>query len=128
MNKGEHLLTILGEEASELAVQVSKTNRFGMDEQRDLPTSNRERLINEFNDVLAMAEMLNEEFGIGLYRDEDRIKAKIAAFDWLNVNLGSVDARPNALGVTMSNLKTGSDFFGVDLLDCINQAMEAESE
>jgi len=64
MNREEHLLTILGEECAELIQEASKAKRFGIDEQRDLSTSNRERMQKEFNDVLAMIEMLND-----FYRD-----------------------------------------------------------
>jgi len=60
MNREEHLLTILGEECAELHQEASKALRFGIDEQRDLPTSNCERMQKEFNDVLALIEMLND--------------------------------------------------------------------
>ncbi len=61
MNRQEHLLTILGEECSELHQEISKALRFGINEQRDLPTSNLERMQKEFNDLLAMIEMVNKE-------------------------------------------------------------------
>jgi len=61
MNRQEHLLTILGEECSELHQEICKALRFGINEQRDLPTSNLERMQKEFNDLLAMVEMVNDE-------------------------------------------------------------------
>ncbi len=97
MNRQEHLLTILGEELSELSIECSKLHqqickalRFGIYEQRDLPTSNSQRIFKEFNDLMAMVEMVNEsavktsfaaagvtlgERGI-MYKNEDFIKMK----------------------------------------------------
>lgn len=77
MNRLEHLLTILGEEGSELTQETAKAMRFGIHEQRDLPTSNRDRMQKEYNDILAMADMLNDEDPtIDLHRDPKLIKAK----------------------------------------------------
>lgn len=61
MNRLEHLLTIFAEECNEVAQETSKALRFGIDEQRDLPTSNRERISYEFSQLLAMRGMLFEE-------------------------------------------------------------------
>ena len=78
MNRLEHLLTILGEEGAELAQTASKANRFGVFEQRDLPTSNAERMQIELNDVIAMVRMLNIEIPeLNLHFDEQMIQAKI---------------------------------------------------
>lgn len=61
MNTTEHLLTCAGEEATEIAQDVCKSLRFGLDDRNVLnpagPT-NRERLINELNDLEAVVEML----------------------------------------------------------------------
>lgn len=81
MNRLEHLLTILGEECSELHQEACKALRFGVDEQRDLPTSNLERMQKEYNDLLAMIEMINDEiFNVDramlLHRDIHLINAK----------------------------------------------------
>lgn len=76
MNIEEHLLTIMAEECGEVAGQISKALRFGMDEQRDLPTSNRERINGEWNDVLAMVELLKENKIIDLQPDPKLIEAK----------------------------------------------------
>jgi hypothetical protein len=63
MNRQEHLLTILGEECSELHQEICKALRFGVNEQRDLSTSNSERMFKEFNDLIAMVDMVNESLG-----------------------------------------------------------------
>jgi len=90
VNRQEHLLTILGEECSELHQEICKALRFGIYEQRDLSTSNSQRIFKEFNDLMAMVEMVNEsavstsfesasvtlgERGL-MYRNEEFIKAK----------------------------------------------------
>ena len=75
MDRQEHLLVILMEECAEVAKQSAKALRFGIDEQRDLPTSNRERLHQEWNDILGVVSMLEDE-GIHLYPDRDLINAK----------------------------------------------------
>ncbi len=69
------LLVILMEECNELAQQASKAIRFGIDQQRDLPTSNRQRLIAEWNDLIAVVEMLERE-GIDLQPDPAAILSK----------------------------------------------------
>jgi hypothetical protein len=75
MNRQEHLLVILAEECNEVAQQAAKALRFGIDEQRDLPTSNRERLLHEYNDLMAVVEMLQDE-GIYLRAQGTLIEAK----------------------------------------------------
>lgn len=72
MNTIEHLLTILGEEGAEIAKDCSKSNRFGLDdiythiapdgsqEVRNEMGTNRQRLINELNDLLGTAQILVE--------------------------------------------------------------------
>lgn len=62
MNRQEHLLTILGEECSELHQAVSKTLRFGIDSTYDNGVSNLEQMQKEFNDLLGMIEMLNDYY------------------------------------------------------------------
>lgn len=73
MNTIEHLLTILGEEGAEIAKDCSKSNRFGLDdtythiapdgsqEVRNEMGTNRERLINELNDLLGVVGLLVEQ-------------------------------------------------------------------
>lgn len=69
MNRGEHLLTILVEECAEVSQAATKAMRFGMHEQRDLPTSNYDRLKAELNDIYALVEMIQCEFDIDLESD-----------------------------------------------------------
>lgn len=61
MDRNEHLICILGEEASEIIKDCSKSLRFGLDDSDVLDPSgptNRERLINELNDLAGSVEML----------------------------------------------------------------------
>lgn len=61
MNRLEHLLTILGEECSELHQELSRALRFGVYEQQlGNPLDNSQRIFREFNDLMAMVEMVNE--------------------------------------------------------------------
>jgi len=77
MNRLEHLMCIFREECSEVSQEVSKAMRFGLFEQRDLPTSNAERINKEFNDLLAMVEMLKDESPpLRLGRNQEMIDAK----------------------------------------------------
>jgi CMP-2-keto-3-deoxyoctulosonic acid synthetase len=77
MNRIEHLLVIFAEECSEVAQETSKALRFGVNEQRDLPTSNLERIEKEFSQLLAMREMLMTE-GVYIHLDEEVMKKKKA--------------------------------------------------
>jgi hypothetical protein len=82
MNRIEHLLVIFAEECSEVAQETSKALRFGVNEQRDLPTSNLERIEKEFSQLLAMREMLFTE-GIIINVDievMDRKKSKVEEY------------------------------------------------
>ena len=89
MDKQEHLLTILGEECSELHQDICKALRFGMnDKGPDNKLDNTQLMFKEFNDILAMADMINEyvtsmpwsgvtytDKGI-LYRDDKMVQKK----------------------------------------------------
>lgn len=84
MTEDQNALLVFAEELAEVAVellklqnQVSKAIRFGIDEQRDLPTSNRERITAEWNDLLGAVEVLAKR-GIDLKPDIDAIAAKVA--------------------------------------------------
>lgn len=62
MNRKEHLITILGEECVETSQRASKALRFGTDEvQPGQDKTNVERVVHEFNDIVAMMEMLQKE-------------------------------------------------------------------
>jgi len=61
MNRQEHLLTILGEELSELHQELCKALRFGIYEQQPGKSlNNSKRIFKEFNDLMARVEMVNE--------------------------------------------------------------------
>ena len=76
MNRGEHLLTILIEECSEVQKATTKILRFGMNERRDMPFTNYERLKSELDDIRAMVEMIQCEFDIDLEPDIQAINDK----------------------------------------------------
>lgn len=69
MNRREHLLDILGEECGEVHKVASKIMRFGLD------ANKRDWLQAEYNEVLAMIEMLADE-GIVVYKQPLLIQAK----------------------------------------------------
>jgi NTP pyrophosphatase (non-canonical NTP hydrolase) len=62
MTRVEHLLFILAEECAEISQRVSKAARFGLYEvQPGQNLTNVERMVAEYNDLLAVAQMLDEE-------------------------------------------------------------------
>lgn len=74
MTRQEHLLVILMEECNELAKDAAKALRFTPDSDYDGIT-NRQKLQREYNDVLAVVEMLYNE-GIEMYDDNELIEEK----------------------------------------------------
>lgn len=73
----QHALLKLNEECCEVAQMCSKTSQFGMDECMSGQTlTNRERLHAELNDLNAMVELLNEEFGLRYVSDPSAIRMK----------------------------------------------------
>lgn len=77
MNRLEHVLTVLGEEASEVQQAKDKILRFGM--QSCAPGSsstNMEDLIQEINEFMSVVEILREEHGIPIVLDPQRMEAK----------------------------------------------------
>lgn len=62
MTKREHLLTILIEECNETAHRATKALRFGLEEiEPGQLRTNAERIVYEFNDIVAMMELLHAE-------------------------------------------------------------------
>ncbi|MBX9848732.1 MAG: hypothetical protein K2X64_05520 [Rhodocyclaceae bacterium] len=100
MNQQENALVIFAEELGEVATelldlqkQLFKALRFGIDEQRDLPTSNRQRMNAEWNDLLAAVEKLRKH-GIHLSPDLDAICRKLDKIDKYNAyaeSLGTLE-------------------------------------
>lgn len=83
MTEDQNALLIFSEELAEVATellllqnQVSKAIRFGIDESRDLPTTNRERITAEWNDLLGSVEVLAKH-GIELKPDIAAISRKV---------------------------------------------------
>jgi len=79
MNRREHLLTILSEECAEVAKEASKANRFGLnDHQPGQPETetNRKKLTEELNDLIAIAEMLYDEGYIDDFLELDKMELK----------------------------------------------------
>ena len=61
MTRNEHLLTVAAEECNETAQRIDKALRFGMDDiQNGQLFSNAERLVQEFRDLQAAIEMLED--------------------------------------------------------------------
>ena len=59
MNRKEHLLQIAQEECIETAHRLSKALRFGLTEvQEGQPFTNAERVVEEFNDLVGVMDML----------------------------------------------------------------------
>lgn len=80
MNRSEHLLTCLSEECIEVAKDIHKALRFGLDDRNVMnPTgpTNRERIIQELNDLEAVLRMCQSE-GIlpEQFRDEKAMESK----------------------------------------------------
>ena len=94
MTRKEHLLTILAEECNETAQRASKALRFTLDEvQPSQSLTNAERIVYEFNDILAVMEMLKEEGYIKNVVDNDAIakkKIKINKFINYSNNIGTL--------------------------------------
>jgi hypothetical protein len=94
MNNTEHLLTILSEECVETAQRVSKAIRFGLTEvQEGQHLNNAERLVYEFNDIVAVMELLHEKGLIPTVIDGEAInkkKKKIEKYITYSQELGIV--------------------------------------
>jgi hypothetical protein len=83
MNEQQNALKVFEEELGELAIEilklqqlVSKAIRFGIDERRDLPTTNRERIESEWNDLLGSMQNLGKA-GINLMPNIAAITRKV---------------------------------------------------
>lgn len=87
MNRREHLLVCLGEECNEVAKEVSKALRFGLDDvnpNEPAGGDNRTRILKELLDLWAVTEILQDEgflppLGISS-TDVDRKREKIERF------------------------------------------------
>jgi len=93
MNKEQLLLTILAEECAEVHQRCSKAIRFGMQEvQQGQPLNNKERILLEFNDLIATVELLFDCKSTDLI-DEGKLKAKkekVEKYMNYSIELGTV--------------------------------------
>ena len=77
MNKTEHLLVCLAEEAAELQQAVSKALRFGLsDGYPESATTNRHDIEREFIDLLAVMELLDDLDIVRPYVTSDKLSEK----------------------------------------------------
>ncbi len=93
MNKQELLLTVVGEECAEVHQRCSKALRFGMSEiQSEQKLSNKDRILLEFNDLVAAMELLFDCKSTDLI-DERKLhakKVKIEKYLQYSLGLGTV--------------------------------------
>ncbi len=76
MNRCEHLLTCLAEECTEVGQRVSKALRFGLSEvQNGHALSNAERIVDELEDLIAVASILEAE---GIIADFQPSEVRVA--------------------------------------------------
>lgn len=77
MNRMEYLLTQGGSECNEVAHRVSKALHFGLDEtQAGCTRTNAERIVDEYIDLLAVMEMLEDEGHIRMPADAELTRRK----------------------------------------------------
>jgi len=97
MNRTDHLLDILAEECSEVAIRVSKALRFGLEEiQPGQTLTNRQRIMVEVNDLYASLKMLHDDGIIDPNPDPDAVQAKIAKVETFlaySAKCGRLDAQ-----------------------------------
>ena len=63
MTRQDHLLVLVAEEATEIALQACKALRFGLEDTKpgDDTATNAVRIVHEFTDLLTVLEMLSKE-------------------------------------------------------------------
>lgn len=97
MTKTEHLLVCLAEECNEVAKRATKALRFGLSEvQSGQSLTNAQRINEEFNDLLAILEMLEEADlsldSIGKRQAVEAKKQKVARFLNYSAECGTLSA------------------------------------
>lgn len=90
MKYDQFLLTKLAEEASEIAQIALKTQQFGFDEKHpDLAFTNKERIKQELNDIMAIIEVMNDKLDFGYVKDTEAIAQKKVKLDkYLRYSIG----------------------------------------
>ncbi len=127
MTRTQMLLTILMEECAETSQRASKGIRFTLEEiqpKQKEQLTNAQRLIQEFNDIVAMMEMLQEDGAIDKVIDRTAIAKKKAQVEkWMkhSVKMGTVerDVKPVKINKHYVHKHDG------DMLDLMEKA-EAE--
>lgn len=72
----EALLDTLVEELAEVIQRVEKAKRFGLDEvQPGQDLNNLQRMNIEWNDVLALVELLADDHNVRLFRTDELVRA-----------------------------------------------------
>jgi NTP pyrophosphatase (non-canonical NTP hydrolase) len=71
MNRQEHILVVIAEEASEVAKVATKALRFGLDHVHG-ETTNHQKLVEEFADLVAMVTMIRT-----FVADDDALRFKL---------------------------------------------------
>ena len=78
MNRKEHLLTILAEECMEIGKECTKALRFGLEDHHPTQTgTNSQKIDDEYNDLIAVIGMLNDEGFLDVRISVDKIKKKV---------------------------------------------------
>lgn len=96
MNRQEYLLVCLNEECLEVAKEADKALRFGLDDwsPSGLPSeTNRKKITQELTDLIAVAQMLKDEYHIDEYMIEENItkkKNKIEKYMLYSINKGTL--------------------------------------
>jgi len=95
MTREEHLLVILAEECNEVAQRVSKILRFGLVDpegtEPNQPYTNKDRLILEINDLLAILEMVFGEQDYDYQMLKEDKKRKVEKYLELSKKIGTLD-------------------------------------
>lgn len=99
MNTIEHLLACLAEEGGEIAQAAGKAGRFGLQDTNPSDgISNQDRLVQEINDALSVAELLQEEgvemLGVGDRAAIEAKKAKVRRYMAYARDRGTLAPRP----------------------------------
>jgi len=95
MNREQYLFCKLAEEAGEIVQIAMKTQQFGQDEiMPGQPFTNGELCHREIDDLMAIIEILNKDYGFGYVQDRDRIiekKEKVNFYAKMSVSFGQVE-------------------------------------
>ncbi len=94
MNRTEILLAILAEECNETGQRACKALRFTLPEvQTGQELTNAQRIVYEFNDIVAVMEMLKEEGHLEKVIDREAIeKKKLRVEEYIqhSINVGAL--------------------------------------